>query len=543
MNMRSSTPRLIALWVIAGALTFVLSCSSVSPPAPGQQTPGDNLSQGTAQPKYGGVLPLAQAVGDPPSFDAHQEATLDVVGPTSPTYDRLLQYDIQDETKVVPDLAERWEWIADGKALTFFLHKGVKFHNGNPFTAEDVKFTLDRLRVPPKGVSSLRQSLFDPVQDVIVVDPATVKVTVKRPYPALLFVLAGGFMQIYDKEFVEEKGQDIMKKEVMGTGPFKFTEYIRGVSIEVVKNPDYWKQGKPYLDGIKYYVIPDEGTRVAALRAGQILICGGCGAQNVDKVVQEMGGKVQLQTKGGGGIPHLTLNTAKPPFDNVKVRQAINYAINRTDLSKITLSNVRGTFPDPWGLPPEELAKMPGYNTDQAANVAKAKQLLAEAGFPDGFATSIETRQGKSYEDVGIFVQDALKSIGVTVKLNLLETSAYFDVSAKGPFNMLYTSPATTFKDPDAYYAELWICDSVRNYARYCDAELDALYLKQSSTLDVAERKRLVNELERKMLTVSYKVMVGQNVGRDLIWNSVQNYYAHGVTHNNKKMTEVWLDK
>ena len=132
--------------------------------------------------------------------------------------------------------------------------------------------------------------------------------------------------------------------------------------------------------------------------------------------------------------------------------------------------------------------------------MARARHLLAEAGFPNGFATSLETRRGQTYEDDAIFIENALRNIGVTTKVNLLESAAYFEVSANGDFNMLYTSLATSFNDPDAYYAELWACDSVRNNARYCDPELDALYLKQSSTLDQAERRRLVNELERKML-------------------------------------------
>lgn len=527
------------IWVaVIGLTTVTLGCQPTARPSSTDQDAGS-----VAPPKYGGVLAVPQTTGgDPPSFDVHQEATGDTVGPMSQAYERLLLPDPQDETKVIPDLAERWEWSADGKTITFFLRKGIKFHNGNPFTAEDVKFTLERLGNPPKGVNSLRKSLLDPVQEVTVVDPATVKVSLTRPYAALLSFLASRYMPIYDKEWVEQSGQDIPKKEVVGTGPFKLKEYIRGVSVEMARNGDYWQGGKPYLDGVKFFIILDEGTRTAAFRSGQIHVCG-CGRQNVDQLAADLAGQVRTYPTPAGAGSQMTLNPSRAPFDNPRVREAIHYAIHRVDLVKVQIpegGRPNGTFAPPWGLPSEELSKFAGYGPDQEANLAKAKQLLAEAGFANGFSTSISTRKGQSYENMSVFFENALRKVGITARLNFLESAAYFQVGATADFDLYVTSPSITGTDPDSVYAELWACNSPRNYARYCNQELETLYLKQSGTLDLAERKRLVNELEKKMLATGYKVMVGTGEGKEVAWNAVHNYFP-GADH--WKRTSVWLDR
>jgi len=498
----------------------------------------------TITPKYGGVL-LSSLTSDPPSFDAQQEATTETVFTTSPAYDRLLQFDDQDDSKVVPDLVDRWEWSPDGKALTFFLRTGVKFHNGNSFTAQDVKFSLDRLRNPPTGIVSPRKSLFEPVTDVIVVDDSTVKVTVKRSYPAMLSFVAGGYMPIYDKEFVEQKGQDIPKKEIMGTGPFKFKEYIRGVSFELAKNEDYWAKGRPYLQGIKYYIIPDPGTTIAAFRSGQLLLGDKINANQVEAVAQEMGDKVRLTDPVVGfGPQFLSVNVSRPPFDNIKVRQAISYALNRAAAAKLLNYQIGGVFAPPWGFPQEELAKFPGYGNDPAGDIAKAKQLLGEAGFPNGFATTMITRNDVStWGDMAVFAKDYLTKVGITAELSAIASAPFYDIANTRNFNILAAGVGLSFGDPDAFYAELWACDSLRNYAGYCDPEMEALFLKQSSTLDAGQRAQLVFDLERKALQSNSKFIVGYGRGRQLTWKTVQGYYPHRSTYNNKKMLNVWLEK
>ena len=523
------------LLVILGSL----ACASAAPKP--TQT---EVASSTITPKYGGML-LSSLTSDPPSFDAQQEATTETVFTSSPAYDRLLQFDDQDDAKLVPDLAARWEWSPDGKSLTFFLQKGVKFHNGSPFTADDVKFSMDRLRTPPKGVLSPRQGLFEPVTDVVVVDDSTVKVTVKRPYPAMLSFVAGGYMPIYDREFVEQRGQDIPKKEVMGTGQFKLKEYIRGVSFELAKNEDYWVKGRPYLDGIKYYIIPDPGTTIAAFRSGQLLMGEKINANQVERIAQEMGEKVRLTDPVVGfGPQFLSVNVNRPPFDNMKVRQAISYALNRTAAAKLLNYQIGGVFAPPWSLSQEELAKFPGYGNDAAGDIAKAKQLLSEAGYPNGLATTMITRNDvSSWQDMAVFAKDYLTKVGITAELSAIASAPFYDIANTRNFNILAAGVGLSFGDPDAFYAELWACDSLRNYAGYCDPEMEALFLKQSSTLDAGQRAQLVFDLERKALQSNSKFIVGYGRGRQLTWKTVQGYYPHRSTYNNKKMLNVWLEK
>ncbi len=525
------------LWGCAAATLIPLAVACGGPTGgPGGPAPGED----EGPPKYGGVLNLAQ--GQPPqSWDAHQEVTLNSVGLTSSQYDQLLQYDSKEGDKILPDLAERWDVSPDGKTMTFFLRRGVRFHNGNPFTAQDVKFTLDRLRDPPEGVRSNRQNNFEPIESVSVGDDHTVRVHLKRPYPALLGVLALGYHPMYDKEWVEANGHEITKKEVMGTGPYKFKEYVRGVSYEAVKNPDYWQKDRPFLDGLKTFVIPDAGTVLASFRSGRLHLAAPGTREEAESMAKELEGQIRYLSGPGYGPSALALNVKRQPMDNLKVRQAIGYALNRHDALKVMTEEVlAGPFPPPWGMSSDELAKYPGYGTDRAGDLAKAKQLLAEAGYANGFTMDVVARRLKRYQDVGIISKEALGKIGVTVNLRVLDDAAFYDATYKADFGAVAGGYNIMFADPDAQYTELWMCGSDRTFGA-CDPEMDALYIKQSSTLDVNERKRLVRELEHIMLSSNYKAMIGRGTEKRLVWNAVRSYYLPGGDVNNRKYTNVWL--
>ncbi|MBI2886985.1 MAG: hypothetical protein HYY02_07230, partial [Chloroflexi bacterium] len=201
----------LPLSIGALALTMALACAPAAQPAPaGGAQPGT-----ASQPKYGGVMTrLLNQAGDAPSFDLHQESTSATTDSAGPAYDNLIMFDPVKPSEIVPDLATKWELSPDGKTYTFFLHKDVKFHNGNPFTAADVKFTLERVMDPPKGIVSPRRDAFTAIAGIETPDDYTVKVNLKRPNPSLLTNLAQGWMAVYDKEWVEAKGQDIPKKEI-----------------------------------------------------------------------------------------------------------------------------------------------------------------------------------------------------------------------------------------------------------------------------------------------------------------------------------------
>ena len=297
----------------------------------------------------------------------------------------------------------------------------------------------------------------------------------------------------------------------------------------------------PLLDSIKYYVIPDAGTTLAAFRSGQLLLGDKLTAKQVEAFAQEqgLGDKFRLTDPAVGfGPQFLSVNVSRPPFSDVKVRQAMSYALNRTDAGKFLDYQIGGVFAPPWGLPLAELTKFPGYGNDPAGDIAKARQLLSEAGFPGGFKTTMITRNNvSSWQEMAVFAKDYLAKVGITADLTAIASAPFYDIANTRNFNILAAGVGISYGDPDAFYSEIWACESLRNYAGYCDQEMEALFLKQSSTLDADVRLGLVHELERKALQSQSKFLVGCGKGRQLSWKTVQGYYPHRSTYNNKNFS------
>ncbi|MDP2953404.1 MAG: ABC transporter substrate-binding protein, partial [Chloroflexota bacterium] len=374
------------------------------------------------KPRYGGVL-ISAVGGDPPGLDPHQESTYAVIMPVGPFYNNLIQYDPLDQKKIVPDLAERWEASGDGLTYTFYLRKGVQWHDGRPFTGEDVKYSLDRIRLKFKGMrTSPRQTNLDSVKEVTVVDPYTVKVALKYASASFIPLVANPWNLILPKHVLEAEGQDALTRKALGTGPLKFKEFIRGVSLDGVKNPDYFVSGRPYLDGYRTMVIPDKFSMVVALRTGRILLYRYPGLLPTEaaKLRKELGDEIVID-----GQPYLVKHNAspnwrRPPLNDVRVRQALSLASDRKAYWQI-IAQGEGLISGPmsqvgsWALPPETLASLPGYAPDREGNLARARKLLEEAGFKDGFRTTITTRADLSSGSIPTaeFLVGAWREIGV----------------------------------------------------------------------------------------------------------------------------------
>ena len=531
------------LLTAAGALVFILGCAPSAQPGATQEAP-----IAAAEPKRGGILMIPMdATSDPPSFDLHQESTSATSNSAGPLHDNLIKLDPLKPADIVPDLAEKWELSPDGKSYTFTLHKGVKFHNGNPFTSADVKFSLERMKDPPKGVNSPRQTTLAAISSIETPNDYTVKLNLRRPSPSLLVNLAGGFMGMYDKEWVESKGQDGPKKEMNGTGPYKLKEYIRGTSVEVERNPGYWVEGRPYLDGIKLFIIPDAGTRLAALRAGQIMILG-VTATELKSLEGAMSDKLTFQRGVNLGFNSLSMNVKRRPFDDPKVREAVNLAIDRNAAVQILAEGEGevGGYMMPggaWGLPQAELLKLPGYGKDKAADLERAKKLLAEAGYPNGFDTKIQTRNLQGYQDLSVFLIDQLKKVGIRVEAKFFETAQAYDLCFKGDFDLCPWTHSAGLDDPDAIYGEFYTCNAPRNYGRLCSGEIESLYEKQSQEVDPAKRKALVLEMERKAVPTASRVITHWPHFRNAAWNYVKNWVRHPNTDHNFRYRDIWLDR
>ena len=246
-----------ALTVLAAVLVALVGTPAVS------QTP-----------KSGGVMTHTNRADPAQGFAIHETSTIDVVWPAMPCFNNLVLFDPLKKTEsldtIVGELAEKWSWQDNYRNLVFFLRKGVKWHDGQPFTSKDVKFTFDMLREAPDAPAKLRinprKDWYSNVQSIETLDPHTVVFHLKRPQPSLLMMLASGYTPVYAAHVPPAN----YRTGCVGTGPFKLKEWRKGEFVEYVKNPDYFVKGRPYLDGLKYIVIAERGTRTAALQSGQV---------------------------------------------------------------------------------------------------------------------------------------------------------------------------------------------------------------------------------------------------------------------------------
>ncbi len=521
---------------LAGAGTLAWAC------APQASRQGPTQAPAGGEPRRGGVINMWLG-GDPPSFDAHQESTYQTLHPVSPCYNLLVQYDPKDHTKLMPDLAERWAVSPDGRVYTFYLKRGVKFHHGKPFKAEDVKASFERIIWPPANVVSPRKGVFDAVSGIETPDDYTVRFVLKRPSASFLANVAQGWNVIYPKDLLD-RGDP--KKDVVGTGPFKLKNYTRGVSIELERNPEYHISGLPYLDGIRFFIVPDPNTAIAAFLSAQLDVYRTENKAEADEVSQRFPGKVTVKKFTIMSNYAMEMNARRKPWDDPRVRLAASLAIDRAAGVKVLTQGegeVGGILrPDSqWALPREELAKIPGYSADKARELEQARRLLAEAGVGPGLKATMLTRKGAQFEAPAVFLKDQLAKIGIDVTLDVQESAAFYDRLNRGEFELFGGSYSAAVDDPDAVFGQSYLCDSERNYSKFCLPQLEDLFVRQSETMDVNERKKLVWELERLALTNVVKAVIAYRVNWWLWWGRVRNFYRQPSYYLTERHEDVWL--
>ncbi|MBI2908974.1 MAG: ABC transporter substrate-binding protein [Chloroflexi bacterium] len=507
-------------------------------PSPTPKPAGD-------QPRYGGILTILTDV-DPPSFDAHQESAYWTFHPVGPATSTLLQFDPLETTKAIPDLAERWEASADGLTYTFYLRKGAKFHNGMPATAEDARYSLERVRTPPRGMVSPRRQNLQPLKSMEAVDETTLKVTLERVYPSFVPFIAQGWMAVYPKKVIEEKGD--MKRDVVGTGPFKYKEYRRGVSHDLVKFDDYFIKGRPYLDGVKYYIVREAATRLAALRTKKALVIlphPGITPPEAEVIKKE---ETNMVTQSGLYLTHdnLVMNTSRKPWDDVRVRRAVLLATDKQAAVQFVRqggATVGGPMPPSglWDIPKDELLKMPGFRQPKDQDIAEAKKLLAEAGVAPGTRVGLMTRQ--TFSDLAIFMQSQLTGLGFNAVVDIQEPSVATDRQRKRDFDVNPGGLGIAVDDPDAFFGELYTSNAPRNFSGLKDPKVDELFEKQTRTLDLVARKQIVIDMQKLALENPGVVPIAWRLMTMAQWKEVMNYKMPMSTFNNTKFQDVWLAK
>jgi len=470
--------------------------------------PAEAAKPAAETPRRGGELQFVVSA-EPPSFDGHKETTFAVIHPVSPHYSLLLKFDPDNYPKVVGDLAESWTISPDNLTYTFKLRSGVKFHDGSTMTSADVKASYDRIIAPPEGVTSARRQSYGAIGSIETPDPQTVVFKLKYASPAMLSLFASPWNYIYSAAALE-KDPKSPEKNILGTGPFTFVEYVPGSHWVGKRFDGYFEQGKPYLDTYRALFIRETATQEAAVRGERAHVeFRGFTPQARDQIVQALGNKVVVQEGPWIGDLFATINVNKEPFSDVRVRRALSLAVDRWQgaqtLGAIAFPKLVGGLVRPGGpfaMPDSELVKIAGFSKEGDAAKAQARALLREAGVPDGFAFVFKNRDIPApYEPVGVFLIDQWRKIGLNVTQQVLETTSYFNDIRSGNFDVMIDFQADYMDEPDLHLGKFISFDkNSSNYARYTDRTLDDLYDKQTRESDPEKRKQLVWEFERRVL-------------------------------------------
>ncbi|MBI2906524.1 MAG: ABC transporter substrate-binding protein [Chloroflexi bacterium] len=525
---------------------------AVAPPkleAPLPTPPSATPKLAVEEPRYGGILAIA-AYANPVSYDMIQESVVQSVSPIAPCYSGLVQHDPLDQTKVIGDLAKKWDMSPDGMSYTFYLQENVTWHDGVAFTAEDARFTLDVVRNPPRGVVSTRKEYVAAVQKVEASGKDILKISLQYPSASFLDNLGDGRMVVVPKHVFEAKGN--MRRDVVGTGPYKFKSYVPGSSISVVKNSTYFIKGRPYLDGITWYIIPDAATRFAALRTHRVQLTpfnfqGLTPSQSEtirrDKELSDNIAVVKFRAPTG---QTLWMNTTKSPWSDLRVRRALDLTVDRQKIIKVAVEGVGevGSFmpPGQWGLPEAELLNMPGYRLPKDADIAEAKRLLAEAGYSQGLKVPTLSRDAPQIERAATSAKEQLAQIGMDLTIVLKDQGSMYEMLYRRDFDIAFTGASGGLADPDQIFGQNFVPGVPRNFSDYKDEQMSEWYKEQSRAMDPAKRKEIVLNMQRKLHELAPFSVLYWAIYESGFWKEVRHVGDVSV-YNNMKFQNVWLAK
>jgi peptide/nickel transport system substrate-binding protein len=506
--------------------------------------------------KRGGTLRLYHN-DNPPSTSLLEESTIASVTPFAAIFNNLVVFDPHQPHEsldtIIGDLAESWSWDTTNTKLTFKLRQGVKWHDGTPFTAKDVQCTWRMLIGKQEGADfhrNPRKVWYTKLQDISINGDYEATFELSEPQPSLPVLLASAFSPVYPCHVP----QQVMRTKPVGTGPFKLVEFKRGDSIRLVRNPDYFKKDRPYLDEIAFRVIDSRATRILAFSAGEfditfpsdltVALVRDVKARAPDAICETMAAGVQI---------NLMVNRVNPPFDNPDIRRAMQLAIDRKPFNSILMEGQGflggAMLPKPvgeWGMPPDMVSQFTGYGTATDKNIAEAQATMRKLGFSDAkpLAIKIQTRNLPTYRDPAVIVVDQLKKIYIAGELDILDTPRWYARLAKKDYTIGLNVTGVSVDDPDGNIVENYSCKSERNYTQYCNAEVDRLLATQSRELDKSRREKIVWEIEKLLAEDAARPSIVWSAAGNCWQPHVKNFQPHDNSqYNNTRFEDVWLDK
>jgi peptide/nickel transport system substrate-binding protein len=506
--------------------------------------------------KKGGTLRLYHN-DNPPSTSLLEESTIASVMPFAAVFNNLVVFDPakphESIDTVIHDLAESWSWDSTNTKLTFKLKQGVKWHDGQPFTAKDVQCTWRMLI--GKGESTdfkrnPRKVWYTKLQDISINGDHEATFELSEPQPGLPVLLASAFSAVYPCHVP----QQVMRTKPVGTGPFKFVEFKRGDSIKLVRNPDYFRKDRPYLDEISVRTIDSRATRMLAFSTGDFDITFPSDV-NVPllKDIKARAPNAVCEMITTGTLINLLVNRANPPFDNPEIRKAMSLALDRKPFNAILMEgNGRlggAMLPQPegeWGMPPEMVNALTGYGPDSEKNLKEARAIMEKLGYSDAkpLQIKIQTRNLPTYRDPAVIVSDQLKKIFIVGELDILDTPRWYSKLSRKEYTIGLNITGVSVDDPDGNMVENYSCNSERNYTQYCNAEVDKLLAAQSRELDTDKRKKIVWDIERILVEDAARPVVLHGSAGNCWQPYVKNYKPHDNSqYNTSRFEDVWLDR
>jgi len=553
-------------------LTILLACGPTSeqqtttPTSPPETTPTTIQSPSgayltvnpveTGTPIYGGTIKTGYWI--PRTFDSHQYAGF---GPTAtlPVFNQLVMFDLTYKDTVletiIGDLAESWETSDDGTEITFHLHQGVKWHDGVPFTADDVIYSLDKMTDINRSAIS---AWFPAYQSTEKINDYTVKVHLKYASAGFMLSLAAGESQIQPLHLVGTGDQTA--EFMVGTGPFTLKDFIPGVRLEYERNPNYWKKDKygnqlPYLDGIILYhsTLSSAQNELIARRLDILGASSGAGTVSAYEYMKNGAPELLWVKRERFSGSTIYLNVNHKPLDDIRVRRAMGLMINEDDLimgysgDLIFGQSGAGIFHPAVGLPKDEVAKLMGWDKTWDERVADAQQLMAEAGYADGFKLtmmSAEVSGSGGSSDMTLVLADALRKylkidVQVSCGLGLIEIQKRLDGDEYDTYSRM-----DTLTDP-GQLDRTFTTGAYGNWSKYSNTELDKMIADYDHILDPEKRREATWDIERVLLTNLPALPTGCYIASMMpYYPELRNFRVNNIVYSNiNRFEDVWLDE
>ena len=536
-------------------------------------------------PKHGGLVRMS-AYADTKDWDPLGSSSLSSVISYSQLYNQIVQFDNDDTTKVVGDLAESWEINPEGTQYTFHLRDGVQWNDGMPLTADDVVYSMQRYGNPcnGRGRSGLWRTYTIPIEvvnitdktdctptnaDAVIrkVDGQTVEFNLAFASGAFINFLAIDYAKVLPKHLLEQdidlnQAENVLRHN-SGSGPFVLEEYQSGNHYKVNRNPNYFKEGLPYFDRIEHFIITTPATFIAQVEAGQIDMSNAAAnnltaTENYD-LEKSTNSEYVAHDVFGGATRGLMLNIKREPFSDHRVRQAINLAVDRQKHNTRALHGAgRGHCPmvgmansleecETWpGMRPKDT---PGGQED----IARAQELMAEAGYPDGFEVQYTVRQVGTYaSECSVIKQDLEQYLGITGPIETLPSAAGYakygtsrPADARGDWEIACQADGMTVLDPDAIYGGIFLKGGTRNYTDWEAPEISAWFERQKVELDPEKRREINKEAERWLHEFSDNHWVSLTLGRNfwVMHRDIKGFTAPQTVQYGFKQEHLWWDR